>query len=88
MLRNILFAIAVPLLLVAHSAALASPTSCRDAIESYNTALGDIATTLKKYSNCVSNSEGRDDCSPEFRRLKSAQSDFELAVSSFGLECH
>ena len=43
--------------------------------------------TLRRYTNCISNSRGRDDCSSEFRRLKNAQDDFETAVSNYRSEC-
>jgi hypothetical protein len=69
------------------SGASASPSDCQDAISQYNSAISDISTTLRRYTNCVSNSNGHDDCSSEFRRLKSAQSDFEDAVSKYGSDC-
>jgi len=68
-------------------ASVASPDECQDAISSYNSAISDISSTLRRYTSCVSNSNGRDDCSSEFRRLKNAQSDFESAVSNYRSEC-
>lgn len=65
----------------------ASPSDCQDAISEYNSAVSDISTTLRRYTNCVSSSNGHDDCSSEFRRLKSAQGDFESAVSKYAMEC-
>jgi hypothetical protein len=65
----------------------AGPTECQEAISEYNSAVSDISTTLRRYTNCVSSSNGHDDCSSEFRRLRSAQDDFENAVSKYGLEC-
>jgi hypothetical protein len=35
----------------------------------------------------VSQSNGRDDCSREFSGLRSAQDNFELAVSEFDRDC-
>jgi hypothetical protein len=67
---------------------VASPSECRDAVSEYNSAVSDISTALRRYTNCVSGSNGHDDCSSEFRRLKSAQSDFEDAVSKYGSECN
>lgn len=51
--------------------------NCRDATDTYNSAISDVSDTLKRYARCVSGSNGQDDCSSEFRRLKNAQSDFE-----------
>ena len=60
---------------------------CRSATDEYNSALDDVASTLKRYTRCVAESKGRDDCSSEFRRLKNAQSDFESAVSHVESGC-
>jgi hypothetical protein len=67
---------------------VASPSACQDAVAQYNSAISDISSALRRYMSCVSSSNGHDDCSSEFRRLKSAQSDFEDAVSKYGLECN
>ena len=69
---------------------LCSPAKadCNMAISSYNSALDDISTYLKRYTRCLDSSNGTDDCSSEFRRLRSAQSDFESAVSEYQLYCH
>ncbi len=61
--------------------------NCRDAIVAYNSATSDVSDALRRYSRCLSNSNGHDDCSSEFSRLKSAQSDFESAVSEYESEC-
>jgi hypothetical protein len=66
----------------------ADSSDCQDAISEYNSAVSDISTALRRYTNCVSSSIGHDDCSSEFRRLKSAQDDFESAVSRYGMECN
>jgi len=60
---------------------------CSGAISAYNSALSDIETYLKRYTRCLSSSNGSDDCSSEFRRLRSAQSDFESAVSDHQAYC-
>lgn len=67
--------------------ALADADGCRDAVSSYNSSLSEIDSYVRRYSRCVSGSQGRDDCSSEFRRLRNAQSDFESAVSAFTSEC-
>ena len=68
-------------------AALGGPEECQEAIEGYNAAVDEIDYRLKKYVGCLSESQGQDDCYTEFRRLKSAQSDFESAVSDYQSEC-
>ena len=65
----------------------ADPEECQEAIEKYNTAIQEIADKMKRYSRCLSGSEGNDDCATEFRRLKSAQDDFEYAVNGYRSEC-
>jgi len=68
--------------------ALADPAECQDAIAAYNSAIADVSTALRRYTTCLSDSQGHDDCSTQFRRLRSAQSDFESAVSNYGVECN
>ena len=65
----------------------AARADCNDAVNTYNSAISDISSTLRRYTSCVSNSNGHDDCSSEFRRLRSAQSDFESAISDYEREC-
>jgi hypothetical protein len=69
--------------------ARAGPDECKEAIADYNSALEEISNAMERYSRCVSDSrsQGHDDCSPEFRQLKSSQSDLEAAVSDYGSEC-
>ena len=65
----------------------AAKANCNDATDTYNSAISDLSDTLRRYSRCLSNSNGHDDCSSEFRRLKNAQSDFESAVAEYETEC-
>lgn len=67
--------------------ARASMSECRDAIDRYNTIIGDIPNLLRSYTNCVSSSRGHDDCTSEFESLRSTQDDFESAVSDYESEC-
>lgn len=67
--------------------ARAGPSECRDAVDDYNSAVDDVSSALRYYANCVSGSEGQDDCSSEFYRLSSAQDDFESAVSDYQSDC-
>jgi len=62
-------------------------SDCSDAVDQYNSALSDVSYTLRQYSNCVSSSQGQDDCSSEFLRLKFAQDDFESAVGDISSYC-
>ena len=65
----------------------AGTEKCNDSIEGYNLAVSEVSDKLKRYSRCLSGSQGRDDCSSEFRRLRSAQNDFETAVSNYEADC-
>jgi hypothetical protein len=85
-MRKILVSAAIAVMFLSGPAA-AGPEECREAINRYNSALEEVGSTLRRYANCVSDSQGRDDCSSEFRRLRSAQDDFESAVSEYGTEC-
>jgi hypothetical protein len=60
---------------------------CTRSIDNYNSVIQDVADTLKRYTNCISASRGSDDCSSEFSRLRSAQDDFESAVSQYRSNC-
>ena len=80
----------LPVLLLAAGASLFSGyayADCNSAISSYNMAISDISDYLKRYTDCLSSSSGLDDCSPEFRRLSSAQSDLEFAISQYRAYC-
>ena len=67
------------------SPALAS--DCSDAAERYNYALDEVSFALTRYTRCLNASDGLDDCSTEFRRLRNAQSAFESAVSEVQAYC-
>jgi len=75
------------LLLGAAQRSRADPEECQEAVSEYKSATDDILRALVAYTNCVSTSRGHDDCSSEFETLKSAQDDFEDAVSKYGSEC-
>ncbi len=80
--------LAAPILLSAAAPlASAGPEECRDAVDHYNSVLEDVSSTLRQYGKCVASSQGHDECSMEFRRLKNAQDDFESAVSEIESEC-
>jgi hypothetical protein len=67
--------------------AVGASSECSFAVDRYNSAIEDISTYLPRYAKCVGGSHGTDDCSYEFRRLKSAQDDFETAVSEHRIDC-
>jgi hypothetical protein len=69
------------------TAVKADPAECREAIATYNAALSDVSEALRRYANFVRDSRAHDDCCTEFRRLRSAQDDFESAVSAYGSDC-
>jgi hypothetical protein len=65
----------------------ASGQDCRDAKHGYREAKGEIPGYLRLYANCISSNTGDDDCESEFTQLKSAQEEFEDAVSNIQSEC-
>ena len=98
--RRISLALFFTLTLALH--ALAASDECNDsedqlrsAREEFRRVQSYVADYNKKYLSCVNLSGGQDDCSYEFRRVKSEQSDLEMAVSayesalsSYETECH
>ena len=69
------------------TAAKAIASDCSDARESYSSVLKDLSYELARYSKCLNYSDGTDDCSSEFKRLKNAQGDLESAVSEIASYC-
>jgi len=69
------------------ASATADPDSCRDAIDQLKSAKSDVMDRIRSFASCVSSSDGRDDCSIEFSGLRSAEDDFESAVSDYESEC-
>jgi hypothetical protein len=67
--------------------AKASMSECQEAIDSYNSATSDLSSAIQAYAECISESEGHDDCDSEFLRVSTAQSDFEDAVQSYETNC-
>jgi hypothetical protein len=66
----------------------AAALDCDDATSAYSSSISDVSDAIRRYTRCLSSSNGRDDCSSDFRRLKNAQSDFETAVSRYERECN
>jgi hypothetical protein len=67
--------------------AFANRSECNDAIEKYNSVIDDLSSTLQRYTRCVKGSEGKEDCSSEFRRLRNVQSEFEDTVNAVRNDC-
>jgi hypothetical protein len=74
-------------MLMTASAPAVDADGCKAAMEDFTNARNDVSYTLKRYASCLSYSDGTDDCSSEFRKLKNAQSDVESAVSTGSYEC-
>lgn len=62
-------------------------SDCVDAIDNYSMNLDEVSFSIRRYASCLSTSEGRDDCSIEFERLKQAHFDFEMSVSEIESYC-
>lgn len=86
--RTTVTGLCICLLVNLNQAANASPDECREVISEFNLAVNEISSTLKRYTTCISDSQGHDDCSIQFKRLKSAQGDFENAVARYETECN
>jgi hypothetical protein len=69
------------------NAARSDTDECRDALDHYNAAKSDVSSALRRYRACVSDSKGHEDCASEFATLRSAQDDFESAVSEYQDKC-
>lgn len=82
---TVIFAAAASL--TVHASPAAAQYECKSSIEQYNSALNEISSYMRRYSNCIANSRGADDCSFEFRRLRNAQMEFESAVSGLKSYC-
>jgi hypothetical protein len=65
----------------------ANVEDCEEAIRAFTSARNDIASAYRAYGLCLSGSDGHDDCSTEFSRLRSSQSTFETAVYEYQNEC-
>jgi hypothetical protein len=86
--RQAMTIIALPMLLVACPCADADPAGCEDAAHEFQLSHSNVEDALAGYQNCISSSNGHDDCSTEFQSLQSEQGDFETAVSSYESECN
>lgn len=60
---------------------------CGDAVVDYNSVLSHLSDALARYSTCIADSKGNDDCVREFRRLQLAQSQFASSVAIYIKAC-
>jgi hypothetical protein len=60
---------------------------CGDAVRDYNGVMNRLEDAMQKFSSCTANSLGRDMCSAEFRRLRSAYGEYESAVTVYKKQC-
>jgi hypothetical protein len=78
-------------MLTGMSLALPTPSfadDCEDAVNRYNSTLSEMDSTIRRLASCISASRARDDCSSQFRQLRSAHDDFESAVSRYRRDCN
>jgi hypothetical protein len=74
------FLVALGLLLACSTGASAE---CAEARDHYLSAVDGVREYLGRYVQCVTTSNGLEDCSSEFRRLSNAHTEFEKAVEEF-----
>ena len=60
---------------------------CTDARERAESAASELADYARRLKNCAESGDISDDCSSEFRRVRSAQDDYESAVSDVSSNC-
>jgi len=78
--------IVVALFLLLSSGTGAS-AECAEARDHYLSAVDGVREYLGRYVQCVTTSNGLEDCSSEFRRLSNAHTEFEKAVEEFRADC-
>lgn len=62
-------------------------SDCSDARDSARSAASDLVDYARRLQRCAGNGDFTDDCSTEFRRVVSTQSDYESAVSEVSSYC-
>ena len=78
--------IVVALFLLLSSGTGAS-AECAEARDHYLSAVDGVREYLGRYVQCVTTSNGLEDCSSEFRRLSNAHTEFEKSVEEFRADC-
>jgi hypothetical protein len=62
-------------------------SDCEDAKSSAESAASDLSSYSRRLQRCAEAGDYSDDCSTEFRRVRSAHSDYESAVSEVSSYC-
>ena len=78
--------VVVALFLLLSSGTRAS-AECAEARDHYLSAVDGVREYLGRYVQCVTTSNGLEDCSSEFRRLSNAHTEFEKSVEEFRADC-
>jgi hypothetical protein len=86
-MTKVIGAVAFSIALLTGISATADSEACRGATHVFKSARETVGDYLRRYASCVSRSNGHNDCSSEFSQLRSAQDDFESAVSNYDREC-
>jgi hypothetical protein len=60
---------------------------CAEARDHYLSAVDGVREYLGRYVQCITTSNGLEDCSSEFRRLSNAHTEFEKSVEEFRADC-
>jgi hypothetical protein len=63
-------------------------SDCRDARSRAESAASDLAGYARRLQRCAEGQDFTDDCSSEFRRVRSAYDDYESAVSEVSSYCN
>lgn len=63
-------------------------SDCKDAWDNASSSASDVASYAKRLIRCVEGGDYHDDCYSEFRRVKSAHSDYESAASGVSSYCN
>lgn len=74
------FVAAFAFVLTICASATADPEGCHEAVDQFKSARSEVADGIRAFASCISSSDGHDDCSSEFSRLRSAEDDFESAM--------
>ncbi len=69
------------------SATHADNSDCEDSRDRAESAASDLASYSRRLQRCAENGDYSDDCSTEFRRVRSSHSDYESAVSEVSSYC-
>ena len=89
-MRLVIISIAAFCILAISSSASADyryQSDCEDARSNAESAASDLASYSRRLQRCADNGDFSDDCSSEFRRVRSAHGDYESAVSEVSSYC-